>query len=117
MLFLNEIPGFQNLPSLFRGVLRISSNTPISVIGLRERYNERGDFLISTMPAVDNTPPGLDQFVFPQIVAGGGYKTEFVLMSTGGIAQGTLVLKSQTGSDLPLLENTINNKLQLIRKK
>jgi hypothetical protein len=47
-LFLNQIPGLQNLPSTFRGVLRISSNTSISAIGLRTRYNEREDFLIST---------------------------------------------------------------------
>ena len=44
-VFLKQIPGLQSLPPSFRGVLHISSNTPISAIGLRTRYNERKDFL------------------------------------------------------------------------
>jgi len=102
-MFLNEIPGFQNLPSNFRGTLHISNNTLISAIGLRTRYNERGDFLISTTPAMaDNTPSSTDEFVFPQVVSGSGYTTEFILMNSAGASQGTLSLKSQTGAELPL---------------
>src|SRR5262249_30889534 len=43
--FVSEL--FPGLPSGLTGVLRISSATPISVIGLRARYNERGTFLIT----------------------------------------------------------------------
>src|SRR5262249_31314300 len=50
--FLAEI--FPNLPQPFHGVLRISSNANIAVVGLRGRYNERTtpgpDFLITTTP-------------------------------------------------------------------
>jgi hypothetical protein len=103
-MFLNQIPGLQNLPSNFRGVLRISSNTSISAIGLRTRYNERGDFLISTSPAIaDNAPSSTDEFIFPQVVSGSGYTTEFILMNSAVPSQGTLSLKSQTGTELPLL--------------
>src|SRR5205823_13622784 len=102
-LFLNQIPGMQSMPSSFRGVLHISSNTSISVIGLRTRYNERGDFLISTTPAMaDNTPASTDEFVFPQVVSGSGYATDFILMNPAGTSQGMLSLKSQAGTDLPL---------------
>ena len=102
-MFLNQIPGMQNVPSSFRGVLHITSNTPISAIGLRTRYNERGDFLISTTPAIaDNTPPSTNEFVFPQVVSGSGYTTEFILMNPAGTSQGMLSLKSQAGTDLPL---------------
>jgi hypothetical protein len=102
-VFLSEIPGLQNLPSSFRGVLHISSNMPISAIGLRTRYNERGDFLISTTPAIaDNAPAITDEFVFPQVVSGSGYTTDFILMSPAGTSQGNLILKSQAGTDLPL---------------
>ena len=102
-MFLNEIPGLKNLPSTFRGVLHIASNTPISAIGLRTRYNERGDFLISTTPAIaDNASTGADELVFPQVVSGGGYTTEFILMNSSGTSEGTLTLKSQTGTELPL---------------
>jgi len=107
-LFLNEIPGLENLPSSFRGVLRVSSNTSISAVGLRARYNERGDFLISTTPAIAADPPiSTEEVIFPQVVTGSGYTTEFVLMSTGGAstntpAAGNVVLASQTGTELPL---------------
>src|SRR6266850_4677242 len=97
-MFLNQIPGLQSLPSSFRGVLRISSDTSISAIGLRTRYNERGDFLISTTPAIaDNSPSSTEESVFPQVVSGSGYSTEFILMNAGGASQGTLSLTSQTG--------------------
>jgi len=107
-LFLNEIPGLENLPSSFRGVLRVSSNTSISAVGLRARYNERGDFLISTTPAIAaDTPISTEEVIFPQVVTGSGYTTEFVLMGTGGAstdtpAAGNVVLASQTGTELPL---------------
>ncbi len=102
-VFLNEIPGLHSLPSSFRGVLHISSNTSISAIGLRTRYNGRGDFLISTTPAIaDNTPSSTEEFVFPQVVSGSGYTTEFILINSAVASQGTLSLKSQTGTELPL---------------
>jgi hypothetical protein len=102
-LFLNELPGFQNLPVSFRGVLRISSSLPISAIGLRGQYNERGDFLISTTPALaDNAPPVSGELVFPHIATGGGYTTEFLLLNRGGASAGTLSLRSQSGAELAL---------------
>jgi hypothetical protein len=87
-LFLNQIAGLNNLPATFRGVLHRSSNTSISAIDLRTLYNERGDFLISTTPAIaENTPTSTDEFVFPQVVSGSGYTTDFILMNTAGSSQ------------------------------
>ena len=102
-LFLNEIPGFGNLPPSFRGVLAVVSDRKISAIGLRTRYNERGDFIISTMPAAatDAQAPTGD-LVFPQVAAGSGYTTEFILMNPGTASAGTLSLTSQNGTELPL---------------
>jgi len=102
-LFIDEIPGFQNLPSSFRGVLRVSGNTPISVLGLRGRYNERGDFLISTTPAIaDNAATTTEEMIFPHIVSGSGYTTEFLLMSRGAGSEGRMLLRSQSGAELAL---------------
>src|SRR6202007_54865 len=68
----------------FKGVLRITSDSsPISVVGLRTRtVNERGDFLVTTIPANNEAnPPSADELVFPQIVNGvssaGAYTTQF----------------------------------------
>ena len=47
-LFLNQIPGLHSVSS-FKGILRISSagRQNIAVVGLRGRFNERGDFSIT----------------------------------------------------------------------
>ena len=102
-LFIDEIPGFQNLPSSFRGVLLVYGNAPISVLGLRGRVNERGEFLISTTPAIaDNAATTTEEMIFPHIVSGGGYTTEFLLMSRGAASEGTVLLRSQSGAELAL---------------
>jgi hypothetical protein len=102
-LFLNEIPGFLNLPASFRGVLRVSSNVSISAIGVRGRYNERGEFLIATTPALaDDSASTNAELIFPHIVSGGAYTTEFLLMSRGNTSTGTVSLRSQAGAELPL---------------
>jgi hypothetical protein len=102
--FLDELAGFGNLPPSFKGVLRITSSKPITVIGLRERYNERSDFLISTIPAIADTAwKALDEYVFAHLVTGGGYATEFILMSPMVSPRaGYLSLTSQAGAGLPL---------------
>ena len=57
--FLNQIPGFEGLRLPFQGLLRVTSSVPVAVAGLRGRYNERGDFIITT------TAPISEQFVPP----------------------------------------------------
>jgi hypothetical protein len=102
-MFLNQIPGLQSLPPSFRGILHISSDSMISAIGLRTIYNERGDFLFATTPALaGNTPPSSDAVVFPQVVSGSGFNTEIILMNSTGASQGTVTLTSQSGVEMPL---------------
>jgi Domain of unknown function DUF11 len=87
--FLTEI--FPDLPRPFKGVLEVSTtSSPIAVIGLRSRRNERQDFLITTTPAVDESlPPSDEEVVVPHIVVGGGYITQVVLFSgTPGVPSG-----------------------------
>jgi hypothetical protein len=99
--FLNELPGFQSLPMPFQGVLRISSGnqTDIAVLGLRGRNNERGDFLITTTPPTNENAAANTAIVFPHVVNGGGYTTQFI--TYGGTssepATGSLKLFSQAG--------------------
>jgi hypothetical protein len=103
-MFLNQVEGLRNLPLPFRGVLRISGSG-ISVVGLRGRYNQRGDFLMTTMSPVDEAAATTSaEFVFPHLVDGGGYTTQFVLFS-GGAGQssaGTVRFYDQSGQALPL---------------
>jgi len=104
-IFLNQIQGFASLQTPFQGVLRVSAGSSISVIGLRGRYNERGDFLITTTPTVDEFGAALNApLFFPHIADSGGYTTQFILFSgaPGQSSSGTLQLFSQAGSALGL---------------
>jgi len=92
---------FAGLPSPFRGILRVSTaSSGISVVGLRGRYNERGDFLISTTPpANEGTPPSSGELLLPHLPDGGGYTTQVILFSgsAGGSSSGWLRLFQQSG--------------------
>src|SRR6185503_533783 len=100
--FLNQV--FSTMPRLFKGVLRISSSAAISVVGLRGRYNERSDFLITTTPPTDETAlPTYSPAYFPHLVDGGGYTTQLILFSNPGQSTSTDVLFfGQDGSSLNL---------------
>src|SRR5207249_3484254 len=98
--FLSQIPGLESLAPPFQGVVRVSSSSLLSVIGLRGRYNEHGDFLITTTPPVDESATATDaELVFPHFVQGGGYTTQFILFSgsAGQQSSGTLRFFSQSG--------------------
>ena len=104
-IFLNQITGFGSLQIPFQGVLRVSSPASISVAGLRGRYNERSDFLITTTPPVNEaTAPSPAALFFPQISDSGGYTTQFILFSgqPGQSSSGTMQLFSQSGGALNL---------------
>jgi len=55
----------------------------IAVTGLRGRYNERGDFLITTTLAAgeNSLPTQSSELLFPHFALGAGYETQFVLFS------------------------------------
>ena len=100
--FLNEIPGFASLPTEFNGTLRLTSSALVSLVGLRGRYNERGDFLMTAVPAVDELTTPTERLFVPQIVDSGGYTTQFVLFNGQPVSSsaGSIELFSQTGDPL-----------------
>jgi hypothetical protein len=100
------VPGFEKLAPGFEGVIRISTDSPagISAIALRGHYNERGEFLLTTMPVVsESAPPFASTMVFPHIVQGGGYTTKVVVFSGKDAEQGSVSVEfvSQSGQELP----------------
>jgi hypothetical protein len=106
--YLEEL--FPSLSLPFQGVLEITCATPISVVGLRIRYNERvpADFLLTTIPPTDEgTSTTPDESDFPHILNGGGYTTEFILFSgaEGQTSAGNLKFLNTDGSPLSLNVN------------
>jgi hypothetical protein len=79
--FLSEI--FPDVGSPIKGILRVSTaGAPVSLAALRGHYNERGDFLMSTTPpTIESLPAATAPLIFPHVVNGGGFTTEFILFS------------------------------------
>jgi hypothetical protein len=103
--FLYQIEGFGSLPKPFRGVLRISTaaSPGIAVVGLRGRYNERDDFLITTThPQSESSPPSTAERFFPHLADGGGYTTHVILFNglTDQASSGLLRFFNQSGQPL-----------------
>ena len=60
----------------------MQSPVPVAVIGLRGRYNERQDFLMSSTPPVNEVAaPATERLFIPHMADSGGYTTQFVLFT------------------------------------
>ena len=98
--FLFNIPGFQNLPTGFRGTLRVTTTDPgVAFAGFRTRYNLERQFLITAtgpLKSLGNATP----VIFPQLVDGGGFATEFILISEGTGATGDFRYLDSSGKPL-----------------
>ena len=89
-MYLNQIRGFENLKS-FQGLLTISAKeSAVSVVGLRSRYNERGDYLVTTIPVASAASYsfGNSTALFPVFADGNGYTTQFILFDTSTVTTG-----------------------------
>lgn len=86
-MFLNEIPGFKEVPRPFRGLLTISTfRSVLGVVGLRTRQNERSEFLMTTTNPDGGYGPRSDvNLVFPHFADGAGFVTEFILFNNSGL--------------------------------
>jgi hypothetical protein len=106
-IFLDEI--MPSVPDEFKGVLRLTAESPIATVGLRGRVNERGNFIFTTVPVADDAgsvvPPV--ETIFPHIVNGGGYTTQLVLLGSGadGSASGSVLFFGKDGTLLTLQPN------------
>ena len=80
--FLDQAPF--NVSRGFTGAFTFTSDLPVAVIALRGVTNERGEFLMTTMPVVDlnGVAPASTQ-VIPHFADGGGWTTQIVLVNPG----------------------------------
>jgi hypothetical protein len=84
------------------GILDISSTTPFGALTVRSLYNENNDYLMTTCPAADVNQAAPFPIVFPQIAAGGGYVTQFLLLGTSGASSTQINLYANDGSPLAI---------------
>ena len=101
--FVDQIPGFERMESPFSGTVLITSENPVSVTGLRGRYNEASNFLVTTLPVIPDGPAGNAERVFPHLADGEGYSTQFILINSGSNpAAGAINFFNRQGQPLPI---------------
>ena len=99
---------FPEIAAPFSGILRISSRlrspfhsrtTDLAVVGLRGRTNERGDFLMTSIPPINESVSPASATFFPHIADGGGWSTQFILFggTVGQYSAGQLRFFTQSG--------------------
>jgi hypothetical protein len=102
--YVNGVPGFENLPVPFQGILRITAldGPGVASVGLRAKFNERFQYLATTTGPIVEDAGTPNQLIFPHIAAGGGYSTEYIMVAriTGQGAAGTLHFVTQSGAPL-----------------
>jgi hypothetical protein len=100
--FLNEIQGLNGAPLPYQGVLTAKSSAPFSMIGIRGRYNERGDFLASTtLPTATNPLLPASVLYIPHLADSGGFSTQFILYNANAVqgAPGFITFFGDAGRD------------------
>jgi hypothetical protein len=94
-----------------RGTFTFSSSVPVAAVAIRGYTNERGDFLITTLPIAPLSAAGNQALVFPHIADGGGWTTQLVLVNpTDDVISGTVEFIEQgtTGAPAAALELNLN---------
>src|SRR5262249_23612150 len=81
--FLNEQPfsGASAIPFANAQTFTFSASQPVAAIALRGFINERGDFLMTTLPIADLSLSTSSEVVIPHFAEGGGWTTEIALLN------------------------------------
>ncbi|MBZ5537777.1 MAG: hypothetical protein LAO31_17620 [Acidobacteriia bacterium] len=93
------------VPVDFKGVLAIQSNQPLAIVTLRLTNNQRSEEIFSTLPVADLNNPPLGPLFLPQVVNGGGYKTQIIVLGTSlGLGAVNINFFDDTGGIVPLAQ-------------
>jgi hypothetical protein len=97
--FLNAPPFNTFGNATFQGTLTFTSNLPVAAVAIRSLYNERGDFLMSTLPVIDTSATArTGTVVVPHFADGGGWTTQLLLVNpTDNPLNGTIEFRDGNG--------------------
>jgi hypothetical protein len=99
----DQIPGLESLAIGFEGMLRISSDSAVSVTAIRSAVNSRRETLWTATPALSLPASSLtSELIFPQMIDGGGYSTRLLLSNGTGnsLFSGDLLFFNGAGQPL-----------------
>ncbi len=107
---LKEIAPDFDLPLSFQSTiqfasLEIVSDQPVCVLALRATVNQRGEFLLTTLPTADLSQGiNYDPAYFAQLADGGGYTTSLLLLNASTLTEnGTLQILDNNGAPLTVI--------------
>ena len=82
MKYLNLMSGFTAMPNPFQGVLLVrASGSGVAVSGLRLRITEGNMIVGTTIGPIKENSGSETTRIFPHVMDGGGYATQFILFS------------------------------------
>ena len=84
----------------YSGTLRISSSTPISVVGLQSFAGD--NFGMLALEMFDESVPVIGEPIFPHLAEGGGYNVSLFLIKTSDSQASTGLIRFYTQSGAPL---------------
>src|SRR5881296_2950210 len=84
----------------FQGTFSFTSDMPVGVVAIHSLLNERGDFLMSTLPVVDTgVTPSDNVVLIPHFADGAGWTTQILLVNpTSDTLSGTLEFRADDGT-------------------
>lgn len=78
--FLDDRSVFNGPPN-FQGTFSFTASAPIAATAVHARRNERGEFLMSTLPVIDTDAPAAQTAILPHFAEGGGWTTQILLVN------------------------------------
>ena len=103
--YLQNMNDFKNMPNPFQGILRVHATGPgVVLFGMRGRISVNGNFVGTTTGPIKEDAGNGTTVIFPHVLDGGGYATQFILFGdpAGGGTLGTLSFADENGAALPL---------------
>jgi hypothetical protein len=95
--FLNESPF--NGGSSLQGTWTFSSSALVSVVALRGMINERGEFLMTTLPVAGLNMATAEVLTIPHFANGGGWRTQIMLVNpTDNAMNGSMEFRASNGT-------------------
>lgn len=102
--FVHQLPGFDGLAA-YKGLLRVTAlNAGVTAVGLRALINERVELLETTTGPIIENAGSPERLVFPHIAEGGGFTTQFIILTglAGQSSTGVLRFVDEQGRPLNL---------------
>jgi hypothetical protein len=91
---------YMGLTNGYSGTLRVSSSTPVAVVGLQNF--SRDVFGVLALEMFDESVPVIGEPIFPHLAEGGGYHVSLFLIKTSDSQASTGLIRFYTQSGAPL---------------